>query len=69
MKSQKDNILRYLKKGYSITSLEALSLFGCMSLPKRICEIQNMGYSIDKEFLTTYTGKRVRKYKLGEQHG
>jgi len=68
MKSQKDNILRYLKKGYSITGLEALSLFGCMSLPKRICEIQNMGYSIDKEFFTTYTGKRVRKYKLGEQH-
>ena len=41
--SQKTKILEHLKKGKSITPLDALSLFGCFRLAARISEIRDIG--------------------------
>ena len=38
--SQNKRILDYLKKGNRLTSLEALSMFGCMRLASRISDIR-----------------------------
>ena len=41
--SQCAKILAYLKKGLTLTSLEALKLFGCMRLASRIHDLRERG--------------------------
>lgn len=66
--TQANKVLKHLKKGRSITSLSALKLFGIISTPKRLCEIQAMGYKIDKKRIAVINrfGDRVyiNKYSL-----
>tara|TARA_R110000796_G_scaffold1456_1_gene5822 strand:+ start:2730 stop:2924 length:195 start_codon:yes stop_codon:yes gene_type:complete len=47
--SQSKQILAYLKKGYSLSALEALQKFGCFRLAARIYELRNSGYRIEAE--------------------
>ncbi len=44
--SQKKSILDWLSKGNTITSLQALQMFGCMRLASRINDIKNEGFPI-----------------------
>lgn len=63
--SQTRRILAYLQKGKSVTSLEALDLFGCMRLSARILDIKNQGYEIGDEIVRDVrTGKRYKRYWL-----
>jgi len=66
--TQASKVLKYLKKGFSLTSLSALQRFSIISFPKRICEIQAMGYKIDKKRIAVINkfGERVYviRYKL-----
>lgn len=62
--SQTDRILEYLLAGNSITSLEALNLFGCIRLASRISDIKARGYLVYSEFVTTPTDKKVKRYYL-----
>jgi hypothetical protein len=63
--SQSQQILDYLKLGKSLTSLEALTAFGCLRLASRINDLIKQGYNIvsdrveDKE-----TGKHYSRYYL-----
>jgi len=63
-KSQCDRIANYMKAGYSITSLEALHLFGCMRLASRICDLRERGYKINTCRIKTSTGKYVTEYTM-----
>ena len=63
-KNQNQRILAYLQKGKSITSLQALKLFGCLRLSGRIYDIAKMGHNIKSEFVKVSNGKRVAKYWL-----
>lgn len=63
-RSQTDRIIDYLLTGKSITPLEALDLFGCFRLGARIADIRQKGYLVYSEFITTPTGKRVKRYHL-----
>lgn len=45
-KSQERQILDYLRKGYSITPIEALAKFGCFRLGARIWDLKQNGYNI-----------------------
>lgn len=63
-KSQCDMIIAYLKKGYSITQLDALNLFGCFRLASRVHDLRERGYNIIACRITTPTGKRVCEYVL-----
>ena len=47
-KSQKQNILEYLKQGFSITPLDALNMFGCFRLANVIYMLKNEGHDIQK---------------------
>ncbi len=44
--SQEEKVLAYLKKGYSITPLQALSMFGCNRLAARIYRLRKDGNCI-----------------------
>jgi hypothetical protein len=55
----------------SITSLEALEKLGIMSFPKRICELERMGYIVKKKTETVVNrwGNKVtvKRYSLVEE--
>jgi hypothetical protein len=64
-KTQREQIVKYLLSGRSITALEALNKFGCMRLGARIYELKKMGRDIKK--YTARVGpenKRVACYYL-----
>lgn len=58
-------IENHLKKGKSITPIEALNLFGCFRLAARIADLRKSGMHI----VTSYTemdGKRWATYRMKE---
>lgn len=65
-KSQCDMIAAWLERGYSITSLEALNMFGCLRLASRIHDLRERGMNIKACKITTPTGKRVCEYVLAK---
>lgn len=63
--SQCSAILEHLKKGLSITPLEALNRFGCFRLSARIHDLRHkQGYDIMTERVLTSSGKYVAQYRL-----
>lgn len=63
--------LKYLQEHGSITSYEAMMELGIMSFPKRICEVEAMGFLIKRKMETVVNrfGKKVsvRRYYLIEE--
>ncbi len=63
IKSQTQEIEEYLKKGNSLTPIEALEKFGCFRLGARIYDLKDKGY----EFIVTtviHGKKRYAQYKM-----
>lgn len=65
--TQNNQILQYLKSGKSITSLEALRLFGCLRLSGRIFDLRKRGNAILSREIHTFTGKRIAEYYIPPQ--
>jgi hypothetical protein len=63
--------LQYMRENGSITSLEALKDLGIMSFPKRVCELEKMGYLVKRKTETVVNrfGKKVsvKRYSLIEE--
>ncbi len=57
-------IKKYLEDGHSLTSLDALRLFGCMRLASRICDLRDRGMDIGKNTIVLPNKKRVCEYYL-----
>ena len=68
---QKSAVLDYLKKGHTLTTIEASRMFGCTRLPARIADYKKEGYKIADIWMdgkTRYgTPTRYKAYKLIEQ--
>ncbi len=64
MPTKKQRILSHMKKGRWITPAQAFSKYGCLSLSQRIGDLIQEGHNIQKDWLVTDTGARVRKYRL-----
>jgi len=64
MNSQLNNILLHLQNGNSITTLDALNLFGCFRLGARIFDLKQLGYNIVNTMITLENGKRIASYSL-----
>lgn len=62
--SQCAQIKAWLLQGNKITSLEALTKFGCMRLASRIHDLRNAGLNIHKERIITPSGKYVTQYSI-----
>lgn len=67
MMNQTDEILNYLRAGYSLTPLEALDKFGCFRLGARIWEIKDQGYDIESKIVSGPNGKHYSRYTLKHQ--
>ena len=65
--TQCKQIAAYLMRGKHITALDALNLFGCMALPRRICDLKEKGYKIQTQRIKTPTGKYVAEYFINEE--
>lgn len=61
-KSQCDMIADWLTQGYSITSLDALRMFGCLRLSSRIWDLRERGMNIQKKTVVLPNKKRVCEY-------
>lgn len=66
IQTQNKRILAHLQKGGSVTSLSALLDFGCLRLSGRIFDLREQGYPILDEWVTTPSGKRVKRYYISE---
>lgn len=62
--SQCAKIRGWLLDGKTITSLEALMMFGCMRLASRIYDLREQGLDIGVRKKITPTGKYVAEYFL-----
>lgn len=66
--SQSNQILAHLKKGKTITPLEALRLYGTMRLSDRINELKNKGHKIACTICEVRNSggivSRIAKYRL-----
>ena len=60
---QKDRVIAHILAYGSITAAEAYSLYGCMRLASRICDLKRKGYNIGK---TMEQGKN--RYGEDERH-
>ena len=59
-------IKAHLESGRTLTSLDALRLFGCMCLPRRILDLKERGLKIKGETIRLDNGKRVTRYSLAQ---
>ena len=62
--TQCNRIAEHLHKGLTITSLEALKLFGCMRLASRISDLRKRGENIVVERINLPNGKTVAQYRI-----
>lgn len=67
-KSQKNAVLQYLLDGNTLTTIEAVDMFGCTRLPARINDFRAEGFKIADvwvENTTRYgTPTRYKAYKV-----
>lgn len=61
--AQEKYILKYLQRGNSITSIEAMRLCGCFRLAARIYDLIQAGYDIVRK-MVKIGGKFVARYSL-----
>ena len=62
--SQCNKIKEWLNAGKTITSMEAITLFGCGRLASRINDLRNRGMNITTDMIVTPNGKHVARYSL-----
>lgn len=65
-KSMVQLLIEHLKSGKSITAIEASALWRCRSLSRRICDIEERGYTINREEREDSTGQNYTRYSLVE---
>ena len=62
--SQADMILADMKRGQSITPIDALNNYGCFRLSARIYDLKEEGWPVWMDLVETPSGKRVASYYL-----
>lgn len=62
--NKKSLILSHIKRGWWINPRQCIEKYGCMTLSQRIGDLREEGWPIEKDWLVTDSGARVRKYRL-----
>jgi hypothetical protein len=65
--SQVGRVLQHLQSGRTLTSLEALHLFGSLRLAALICTLRKKGYAIQSRLITVGANKQVAEYRLSSK--
>ena len=63
IESQNVEIRKFMERGFEITPLEALEMFGCMRLASRIRELKDSGLPITDRWIER-NGKRYKAYRM-----
>lgn len=66
-KNQRTRILHWMldHPGQGLTHLSAINLFGCIELPKRVSELVNLGYPIQRDrTIVNEHGVRFKEYYM-----
>lgn len=66
--SQNSAILKDLLKGRKITSLDALTRYGCLRLAARIENLRKRGYKIETQQVVTDAGKNIARYFIRKEN-
>lgn len=61
-------ILKYLKRGLSITPIQALNKFGCFRLSSVIHDLRRVGYEIEMKLVDNQNGKKYGRYRMVYQN-
>lgn len=64
---QEEEILKYILKNGSITTLEAMQNLCCLDLQRYIMLLRNKGYLIEDIWVKSTKGKRYKKYFIKER--
>ncbi len=64
MTPQQELLLDYLKEGRTLTNVIAATNLGVQSVSRRITELQDLGYEIEKTWKQDHFGKRYVTYSL-----
>lgn len=65
MKPQLKTILKHLNTVGSITNREAIVDYNIMSLSRRVCDLEELGYKFNRELKAhPVTGQRYKRYHL-----
>lgn len=59
-------VLDWLRNKGELTTMEAVTELGVMSLPRRIMELRRAGIEISMEYRTSASGRRYGVYSLRE---
>jgi hypothetical protein len=62
--TQAEKILEHLRRGETITPLEALRKYGCLRLGARVWDLKQKGVNIDTRLIETESGAHVAEYSL-----
>jgi len=62
--SQNKQIADYLNKGKKLTTLDALSKFGCFRLASRINDLRNNGMNIVTKTIKLDNNKQIAQYSI-----
>lgn len=62
--TQKETLLRHLKRKKTISQYEALLVYGIARLASRIDELRKDGWSIETIMKTDEKGKRYARYRM-----
>jgi hypothetical protein len=62
--SQNKQIADYLNKGKKLTTLDALTKFGCFRLAARISDLRNDGMNIATKIITLENKKQIAQYSI-----
>lgn len=64
MASQRDSILEYLEAGNTLTTLEAIKMFGCIRLAARITELRQKGVPVVTRMIPLANDKWIGLYYI-----
>ena len=64
MLSQVDMLKRHFNRKKSITGVEAAAVYKIRSLPRRIMDLKEKGYTFTHEWKTDVTGQKYMRYIL-----
>lgn len=60
--TQVQKLLRHLRQTGTITNMEAQAIHKIRALPRRISDLEEMGYDIRRQHKTDTTGQRYVRY-------
>jgi hypothetical protein len=62
--TQTGEILKYLKRGRSLTPIQALNIFGCFRLGARIWDLKRLGFQIEMQRVKVGPHTHVAQYTM-----